>query len=128
MQITITPTYAAVLTVLYLVLILRVVVERRRHRFAYGDNGSPRVHAKIRAAANWSETVPIALILMLLVETQGIWCWGLHGAGILLVAGRLLHGVSMSFAPRQIKLRMYGMLLTLIAMAGLSVMVVPVWG
>ena len=128
MTFAITPIYGAILTLIYLVLIVRVIIERRTHKFAYGDNGSPRVHAKIRAAGNWAEVVPIALILMIMIEAQGVWCWGLHAAGALLVVGRLLHGYSMSFVPKQIKLRMVGMLLTLIALLGLVVMVLPIWG
>lgn len=128
MAVIITPFYAIALTLIYLVLILRVIIERRTHRFAYGDNGSPRVLAKIRAGANWSEVVPIALILMLIAELNGAPHIALHFAGATLLIGRALHGYSMSFAPKTIRLRVWGMSLSLVAMTTLLILLLPIWG
>lgn len=127
MVITVTSLYAIALTLIYIVLMLRVVIERRTHKFAYGDNGSPRVQAKIRACANWAEVVPIALILMLIAELNDAPHLGMHLAGGILLIGRMMHGYSMSFVPKQIKLRMWGMLLTLIAVVTLLILCLPVW-
>ena len=49
----VTPLYTIPLVALFLVLSWRVIVERRGQRFAYGDNDSLKVQAKIRAQANW---------------------------------------------------------------------------
>jgi len=93
-----------------------VIATRRGEQITYGDNDSKRVHARIRAHANWAEYVPIALLLMFLAEYQGISVLWLHVYGIILTVGRVLHGVGMAFVPRLFQLRVYGMLLTLIAL------------
>ncbi len=127
MPISITPIYAVLLTVIYIILFMRVVVERRANRFAYGDNNSPRVHAKIRASANWSEHVPITLILFLLVEVQGAPAVLLHGFGMSLVIARGLHGYSMSFAPKTIRLRVWGMSIHFLIMVALLITLAANW-
>lgn len=115
MTLSVTPIYAILLTALFLVLSWRVITERRGNRFAYGNNESNRVEAKIRAQANWAEYVPIALILMLMAELQGIPALWLHINGVILLVGRVMHGYGMSFRPKEFFFRRNGMLLTLIA-------------
>lgn len=115
MTLTVTPIYAIPLTALFLVLSWRVIAERRGNRFAYGNNESPRIEAKIRAQGNWTEYVPIALLLLLMAELQGVGAFWLHINGLILLVGRLLHGYGMSFRPKQFVFRQSGMLLTLIA-------------
>lgn len=115
MTLTVTPLYAILLTLLFLVLAARVIFERRGNKFAYGNNDSHRIEAKIRAHANWAEYVPIALLLMLMAEIQGIAAVWLHLTGIILLVGRMLHGFGMSFKPRDFRFRLYGMLLTITA-------------
>ena len=127
MTIAITPIYAIILTLLYLVLAFRVIYERRTQKFAYGDNDSPRIHAKIRAQANWAEYAPIALLLMLMAELMGAQAWALHGIGILLLIGRGMHGYGMSFVPKQLKFRTRGMMLTVISINLLMVLNIITW-
>ena len=115
MTLSVTPLYAILLTLLYMVLTTRVIMERRGNRFAYGNNDSKRVEAKIRAHANWAEYVPIALLLMLMAELQGIPALWLHVTGLILLIGRLAHGYGMSYRPRDFRFRTYGMLLTVTA-------------
>ncbi len=114
-MIAITPLYAVPLVALFLILSWRVIAERRSNRIAYGDNDSPRVQAKIRAQANWSEYTPITLLLILTAELQGASVVMLHLTGLILLVGRTLHGYGMSFAPRQFTFRRNGMILTLLA-------------
>lgn len=115
MTLVLTPIYTIPLVALFLVLSWRVIAERRSSRIAYGDNDSPRVHAKIRAQANWVEYTPISLLLILMAEVQGVSPALLHLAGVTLIVGRFMHGYGMSFAPKQLMFRTVGMLLTLIA-------------
>ena len=115
MTLTVTPIYAVLLTLLYFVLAARVIMERRGNRFAYGNNDSKRIEAKIRAHANWAEYVPIALLLMLMAELQGIPAVWLHITGLILTVGRFAHGFGMSYRPKDFRFRQYGMLLTVTA-------------
>lgn len=113
----ITPLYALPLVALFLLLSWRVIAERRGKRFAYGDNDSPRIQAKIRAQGNWAEYTPITLFLMLTAELMGASAALVHATGITLLIGRVMHGIGMSYIPKQFFYRQWGMLLTLIAVA-----------
>lgn len=117
MTLAVTPLYAILLTALFLVLSIRVIAERRGNRFAYGNNDSHRIEAKIRAHGNWAEYVPISLLLLLMAELQGVGATWLHLTGVILLIGRVLHGFGMSFKPRDFRYRQFGMLLTFAAMA-----------
>lgn len=88
----ITPFYAALLSVLLIVLILRVVGLRRSLRVGIGDGGNRVLARAIRVHANFVETVPWALMLMLLMEmTEAIPSAGLHFYGGVLCLARLAH-------------------------------------
>ena len=117
MQLAITPIYAIILTVFFIWLSLRVIGERRGKGFAYGDNSSPRIQAKIRAQANWAEYVPITLLLMLMAELQGNSGFWLHLTGVILTIGRVMHGVGMSYIPKKFFYRRWGMVLTCTSIA-----------
>lgn len=127
MTLAVTPLYAVLLTLLFLLLSFRVIAERRGNRFAYGNNNSNRIEAKIRAQANWAEYVPIALLLMVMAEVQGIGPIWLHLTGVILLVGRLLHGFGMSFRPKDFRFRFYGMLLTTTAIPLAMILNVIAW-
>jgi len=77
--------------------------------FGHGDDATLR--RRIRAFGNFSEYVPIALIVVALMELQGgpsLWIW-IAGAALLL--GRTLHGLGMLYAESPTP-RAMGMMLT----------------
>ena len=115
MTLAVTPIYAVLLTGFMLILSARVIMERRGNRFAYGNNDSHRIEAKIRAQANWAEYTPIALLLILMAELQGVGVGWLHLTGVILLVGRVAHGYGMSFNPKDFRFRFYGMILTVTA-------------
>lgn len=115
MTLFVTPIYAILLTMLFLILAARVIIERRSNEFAYGNNESHRIEAKIRAHANWAEYTPIALLLLLMAELQGTEAFWLHVTGVILLIGRVAHGYGMSFQPKDFRFRFYGMILTVTA-------------
>jgi uncharacterized membrane protein YecN with MAPEG domain len=105
--------YAAVLMLVVLALAFNVSRLRRRHWVGLGTGDHPDLAAAIRAHGNTIETVPIALLLLLLLELGGAPAWTLHGLGVALVLGRLayaqgllVHGGGPSAG------RMWGTLLT----------------
>ena len=112
----ITPLYAGPLALLYLILAMRVMGRRRALRIALGDGGDADLARRIRVAANCSEYVPMALILMALVEMQGAPHWLLHFIGITLLAGRILHAYGVSQSPEDYRYRSTGMVLTISAL------------
>ena len=78
--------YAAVLGLVFVALSVRVVGARREARIAIGDGGDELLQRRIRAHANFSEYVPIALILLALAESNGAAPLLLHALGVGLLA------------------------------------------
>lgn len=86
--------YAGLLGLLYLVLSIRVVVLRRRHGVGLGSGGERELQRAIRAHANFAEYVPIAVLLIWLLDAgTAAPAWLVHLLGLALVVGRALHGL-----------------------------------
>lgn len=120
MQLTVTPIYAAGLTILLLILSARVILYRRTHRIAFGDGGDAGLLRRIRAQANCAEYGPFGAVLLLIAEINGTGPGLLHALGAAFLAGRLLHGYGISLHPKSIGLRTAGMMLTLIPLGALA--------
>ena len=91
MPMTITSLYAIVLTMGMLILFVMVSKTRADVQVAVGDGGDMHLLERIRRHGNFMEWVPITLILMALAELQGVSAAWLHAAGVLTVAGRMIH-------------------------------------
>ena len=109
----VTSLYAGILAILYLALTFFTIGGRFKHRVSLGDGGNPDMLKRIRAHANFAEYVPFALILMVLAEVEGVSEGMIHGLGISLVIGRLLHSASVSGLLTIPMGRQVGMVLTL---------------
>jgi len=108
----ITLLYAALLTLLYLVLTFRTILLRGKMRVALGDGGSPALQRAIRAHANFAEYAPFAIVLLFLVEAAGAGIMMIHALGLALLVGRLLHALGVSRLREPLPLRQAGMVLT----------------
>lgn len=92
----ITGIYAALSALLVLALALRISQVRHANKIGIGDGGDRELMKRIRAHANALENLPLALILLLLLElnqTRPAW---LHGLGIALIVARLAHAAGLS--------------------------------
>lgn len=118
----VTALYAAALALILVVLSARVIAVRRRLRIAVGDAGDDMLARRIRAHGNFTEYVPLALILMLAGEVAGAPDWMLHVLGAALVVGRVTHAWSLS--AHSIPGRTIGMVLTFAVLVGGAVMAV----
>jgi len=107
----ITPFYAGLLALWFLVLSARVV-QRRWGGITLGDGGDPRMLRLMRGHANFAEYVPLILLLMALLELGHTSKYILHAAGITLLVARLLHGYALSFRDKFQFGRFYGAALT----------------
>lgn len=92
----ITGLYAACLTLLYLVLAVRIIRLRWKHRVGIGSGNAEDLQAAVRVHGNFIEYVPLALILMAAVESSGVANGLLHGIGIALVAVRISHAIGLT--------------------------------
>src|SRR6185436_13685441 len=112
----VTPLYAGILTLWFVVLSIRVVNLRRRG-ISFGDNGDVNVTRVVRAQANFAEYVPLALLMMGFLEASRASIYLLHALGIVLVLSRLLHGVALSFGLITRFGRVSGATLTFVVLA-----------
>lgn len=93
MSFTITMFYAGLLGLAFLGLALRVVRLRRSLQVGVGSGGHDSLNLAVRAHANFAEYVPLAVILLALVEAgTAAPVWALHLLGSGLLVGRLMHG------------------------------------
>jgi len=99
MQAHITLFYASLLGILFVYLSYIVVTFRRRERVDIGMGETQGMSRSVRAQGNFAEYVPLALILMLALESMQAPDMLVHAVGSLLLAGRILH--AMGF-PRKI--------------------------
>ena len=111
----VTPLYAGVLALWFVVLSVRVV-NLRRGGIIFGDNGDIRVTRVVRAQANFAEYVPLALLMMGYLEVSRHSIYVLHALGVILVIARLLHGAALSFGWQVRAGRVAGAALTFIVL------------
>jgi uncharacterized membrane protein YecN with MAPEG domain len=71
----------------------------------------------IRGHANFAEYVPLALLLMGMLEVSRFSIYVLHALGIVLLVARLLHGYALSFTDKFLFGRFWGTTLTFIVLA-----------
>jgi Uncharacterized relative of glutathione S-transferase, MAPEG superfamily len=112
-----TGLYAAILALMAVALQIAAIAARARHGVLFGDGGNLAVLLPVRRHGNFVETVPLALILMLLAEAQGLAPLWLHASGLALVAGRAIHPFGLRQGPGALPLRIGGSVLTWAAMA-----------
>ncbi len=108
MQLHITPYYAAILALLFIVLSVRTIKTRREHKVAIGDSGEKSILRASRVHANFSEYVPFTLLLIAMLELQSYSHWIIHGLCIALVAARTAHAYGVSQANENFKFRIFG--------------------
>ena len=116
----VTALYAGLNGLILLWLTWAVISRRRSGRIILGDGGDVDFNKLIRGHANAAETIPVALLLLGLAELIGAPAIAIHIAGAALTIGRFLHGLHFTGAAASIKFRMYGMLLTLLVTAWLT--------
>ena len=85
------PLYAAILALLIIKLSFNVIGLRRANKISLGDDNHPELRVAIRAHANATEYIPIALILLFAAELQGIHWSIIHAFGGMFTLGRFIH-------------------------------------
>ncbi|MCJ8158619.1 MAPEG family protein [Sphingomonas sp. LaA6.9] len=107
----VTLLYAAILGIINLWLSWRAGKVRVSDKIMIGDGGNELLRARMRAHANFNEYVPLALILMALIEFHAGPALGLWVLGGLLALARLAHPFGME-RPAPNALRAGGILVT----------------
>jgi uncharacterized membrane protein YecN with MAPEG domain len=110
LKVPLTGLYAALCALIVLALALRGI----------GDGGDRRLARAIRVHGNAVEYVPLALILMLVVELGGAGHALVHGCGIALVAARLAHAFGLARSAGASPGRLIGTTVTFAVIAVLA--------
>jgi len=116
----ITLLFAALNGLLLLALVGRVSRLRHGRRIGFGDGGDPELARAIRVHANFVEHVPFALLLLGLLELNGLaapWLWAFGGA---LLVARLMHAAGLSKTSGASFGRFYGTALTWVAILAMA--------
>ncbi|WP_170374503.1 MAPEG family protein [Ruegeria atlantica] len=114
-MLSVTPIYAALLAILYVVLSAKVISQRRSDKISYGDGGNTAMLKVMRTHSNFVEYTPFALLLIAMVELQGAGGLLLNLLGLALLSGRVMHAYGFGRSPQIVILRQIGMLLTFTA-------------
>jgi uncharacterized membrane protein YecN with MAPEG domain len=113
--------FASLHALLLLALIAPISRHRHRHKIGLGSGGDPVLERKIRAHANFIEFVPIALVLLALLELAGLqpgWLWMF---GVVLLLARVMHALGLSRHAGYSFGRFWGTVLTMLVLLGMAV-------
>jgi uncharacterized membrane protein YecN with MAPEG domain len=120
--------WSGALILLMVVLSVRVVLNRRRHKVLFGDGGVDQMAVAGRAFGNAAEYVPVGIAALILLAISGYAPWIVHAVGATLFVGRLVHPIGLGGGGKGPSLgRMVGMALTWLALlaAALSLIICP---
>jgi uncharacterized membrane protein YecN with MAPEG domain len=122
-----TAIYAAVFALLYVGLSSWVVAGRLSADVLHGDGGNQTLEKRIRAQGNFGEYVPLALLVIALLEAAGGSSGVVRSLLIVLLIARVLHPFGMfapKNSPRQFACRGGGILATfaVIAVAAITLL------
>jgi len=118
----ITALAAAVLTLIFVRLSFAVIALRRTNQVALGSGGNVALERAIRAQGNFSEYVPLGLILLGCLELNGAPSWLVAIPSITLIIGRLFHAKGINEPPPHFANRVRGMMFTFATLITLVVL------
>ena len=116
----ITLLFASLHVLLMLILAFRVVGYRRAQKIGIGDGGDKLLARRVRVHANFIEYVPLALLMLALLEFAGLeakWLWAMGGT---LLVSRILHAAGLSRHSGYSIGRFWGTLLTWIVLVAMA--------
>jgi uncharacterized protein len=122
MPVAIVGFYAGVNALIVLTLAVLVVRQRGRTKTVFGAGDSPALQQAIRAHGNIIEYAPLTLLLLLVLALLDLGALWLHGLGIALTLGRVLHAWGLSTNPGTSFGRSAGILLTWVTLAAALVL------
>ena len=119
----VTLMYAAILAVIFVGLSVRVIKHRFSTKAILGDGGHSNLNIAIRAHGNFTEYVPLTLILIAGVEGLGYSSTIIHVLGISLVVARGAHVFGLSAKNSVGAGRSVGIIATLLILVSSAVMI-----
>jgi uncharacterized membrane protein YecN with MAPEG domain len=90
------PLYIALFALVFVPITLRAGLFRLKSNILIGDGGDPEMLRRIRGQGNFVETVPLALLLLVMMEVLGASDTWLHALCATLLVGRILHYIGLT--------------------------------
>lgn len=104
----ITSLYAALYTIVFLVLATHVTMRRTETGVSILHGDDMKLALRIRRHGNFVEHIPLVLLLMAFAETRGFPGLWLHVIGLVVLASRLAHAAGLSITNSKAALRIIG--------------------
>ena len=114
----VTPAFAALHILLFLVLSIRTIRTRRSAQVALGNGSDDSLTRAARVHANFAEYAPFTLLAIWSAETLGVHVVIAIVLNLLLLTGRIIHAWGVSQPNENFTWRVAGMSLTFFALAG----------
>ncbi len=105
--------FAAIFGVLHIIFTLRVGAYRFKNKISLGDGDDKELRNRIRAHGNFTENVPLALLLLLINDLNNTPDNVLIALGTVLLISRLIHYLTIATRRLPVALRPLSMLGTL---------------
>ena len=120
-MLSVSPIYISLLALLIIILAYRVTTFRRGEKISLGDqNGSKAMKGAVRAHANAVENIPLAALLLVMLEINTVNPILLHIFGLILVLSRYAHAWGLSKKNGPTPGRFYGTLFTWLCIVVMS--------
>ena len=113
--------YASLLGILYIGLAINIIRLRRRFKVGIGTGKNELLAKAIRVHGNFSEYVPLAVILLGCYEINVASAMMLHAIGSILILGRVLHVIGLNRTVGASQQRVIGMLSTFLVILVLAI-------
>ena len=108
----IVPTYAAILMLMFVLLSIRVVQMRASAKIGIGTGNDPAMERRIRVHGNFSEYVPVALLLLTFMEMLHLSRYLIHVLCIVLIVARIVHAIGVTPVQENFSMRVGSVLAT----------------
>jgi len=109
--------WSGLLILLLVLLSVRVVLGRQKHRVVLGDGGNADLTLRGRVFGNAAEYIPVGVGALAVLTLLGMPAYCIHAVGGVLFLGRILHASGLT-AGKPTPGRLFGMVLTYLALIG----------
>ncbi len=125
----ITPIYAALLSLVFILLSIKVVNTRRVAKVAIGDGRNALLQRAIAVHNNFAQYAPLSLLLIYFCELEHAPQLLVHALGFSLLISRLVHAYGVSQPTENFRLRTFGIVtnFTVLAIAALYLLGHAAW-
>ncbi len=119
--------YVALSAWILVKLSINVIIQRRKNKVSFGDDGNRVLLRRIRAQGNFIEYTPIFLISLIGIEWLGYeknipyYLIYVHSLGMIFILGRIFHTISLyqkkiSFRRRGMRMTFYSLRMNSLAL------------